>query len=282
MKKRFERKNIVQYSVMYLVLVVNVVSIVVLSLFNYFAFTRKEQRIYRESFISYSQNVNDIAFRNLVHQIVNPIYNISSLYFSDIEQNKPILLPEESLKEGKTEKIWDLVKNLEEIRYSNPNILSLDIYYEKTNTVVTGFSHVHFPLDAEELKHYLPWYQEFSEQEQDFYFMAESEKVYPLYEPVLTYVQRIRKSSWGDQGIVIAIHIPSSVFSEYIDENAGRLNVYSADGRLLYETSAEKKAWETPFYYESDETGLSFVYYMDDQILYKDVQSKNQLFLINF
>lgn len=278
-----KRKNIVQYSVMYLVLAVNVVSIVVLSIFNYFAFTRKEQKIYRESFISYSQNVNDIAFRNLVQQIVNPIYNISTLYFSDIEQNKPVLLPqEENIKEGKTEQIRELVKSLEEIRYSHPNIQSLDIYYEKTNTVVTGFSHVHFPMDEEELNHYLPWYQEFLGQDQDYYFMAESEKVYPLYKPVLTYVKRIRKSSWGDRGIVIAIHIPSSVFSEYIDENAGRLNVYSADGRLLYETSAEKKAWETPFYYESDEMGLSFVYYMDDQILYKDVQSKNQLFLMNF
>ena len=58
-------KKLSEYSVFYLVLLVNFFSILALSMFNYFVFLSSSQKTYRESFLNYNQKVTDLAFRNI-------------------------------------------------------------------------------------------------------------------------------------------------------------------------------------------------------------------------
>ena len=278
-------KKLSDYSVFYLVLLVNLFSILALSMFNYFVFLNSSQRTYRKSFLNYNQKVTDLAFRNMDQQIMQVIYNIPQLYFSETKQNDAFLKPQEENLEGQAAEITDLISGLRLIQVSYPIIESMDVYYENTDTVVTGFSNVHFPENREELEKFLPWYQAFDQQDNDLYFMEESTDVYPVYEPVLTYVRRIALPRWQGEGIVVALHISTSAFSDYMDENVGCLRVYAPDGRILYQSPGhEDEAGEnkTALTYESSTTSLSYEYAITDSVLYADVNTTNRVFLFNF
>ncbi len=278
-------KKLSEYSVFYLVLLVNFFSILALSMFNYFVFLSSSQKTYRESFLNYNQKVTDLAFRNIDQQIMQVIYNIPQLYFSDTKQNDAFLKPQEEKLEGRAAEITNLISGLRLIQVSYPIIESMDLYYENTRTVVTGFSNVHFPGSIEELEKFLPWYQEFAQQDNDLYFMEESTDVYPAHEPVLTYVRRIAFPRWEGSGVVVALHISASVFSDYIDESVGCLKIQAPDRRILYQSSGhEDEAAEnkTVLTYESSTTSLSYEYAIADSVLYADVNTTNRVFLFNF
>lgn len=285
MHQRFSVRKKSGFSVFYMILCINVFSIMVLSLFNYVVFHSNSKKTYLESFVAYNEKVTDLAFHNMDQQIMQPIYNIPQLYFSETKQNEPVLKPQEEALAERPSDISALVNGLKAIGKSYPSIKSMDVYYENTGIVVTGFDKVHFPRDEEELMGYLPWYQEFERQEMDRYFMEESVNDYPLKAPVLTYIRKIAQPRWKGKNIVVAIHISSDIFSEYIDENEGILEVQSGDGRLLYASPREERKSRqgvTAFQYTSSTTGLQYRYTMDNTIFYADVNSKNRVFLFNF
>lgn len=278
------KEGVCRYSVYYMVLGINLVSILALSLFNYVVFHNNSKRLYRESFESYNQKNIDMAFHNMDQQIIQLIYNIPKIYFSQIQKNEPILRPQEENIMGHAAEIRELTMELQSLQMSYPVLESLDIYYENTDTVVTGFSNVHFPSGEEEFKRYLPWYSEFREQGKDFYFMRTSD-VYPLGEPAMSYICRISQPRWKEKSIVVALHIAPSVFSDYIDETAGKLTVTVPEGNILYSSGEEQETPEgdtTVFSYDSPATSLCYTYDMADYVLYADVNSKNQVFLLNF
>lgn len=282
MRKHISFKGISQYSVFYLIFIINLCSIIILSLFNYFVFHGNSKKAYKDSFVSYSKNVTDMAFRNLDQEIMQPIYDIPKLYFSKIGQNETILMPLEEYVLGDAKKTNDLVRELKEIQLVNPSIYSLDVYYETTETAVTGFANIHFLNSDEERDKYLPWYKEYVEQGKDSIFLCQSIHAYPQKIPVLSFINRISYSQ-SDKGIIVAIHIPVSMFAEYMDEKNGRLEIGALDGRLLYETSEDFNEEEgTEFFYDSPVTGLRYRYTMMNSVLYADVNVKSRVFFIDF
>lgn len=276
----FRKKT--KFSVFYMILCINLFSITALSLFNYLVFHSSSKKTYLESFIAYNQKVTDLAFRNIDQQIMQPIYNIPQLYFAQTRQNEPMLKPQEVWIAESPSDITELVGGLRAIEKFYPGIKSLDIYYENTGIVVTGFATVHYPTSEEEVMGYLPWYQEFLKQDKDRFFMEETTLVYPEKENVLTYIRKISQPKWKGKDIVVAIHISTNVFSEYIDESAGVLTVRSGDGRLLYTSPGEQENSATSFQYISPTTALEFTYSMDENIFYADVNIKNRVLLLNF
>lgn len=285
MGKHSEPKKLSGFSVFYLVLLVNIFSIAALSMFNYFVFHNSSKKAYQDSFLTYNQNITNLAFRNIDQQILQVIYNIPQLYFAETKQNEPMLKPQEEVLEGRVTEIRNLVNGLRLIQVSYPIVKSMDVYYENTNTVVTGFSNIHFPKDREELEKYLPWYKKFEQQGSDLYFMEESSDVYPSREPVLTYVRRISQPRWEGKGIVVAIHISTSIFSNYIDESTGQLILQAPGERLLYQSAGyekDEKGNQTVFSYESGATSLSYKYFIADSVLYAGIDTTNQVFLFNF
>lgn len=283
--KRFEFGKISRFSIFSLILGINLFSITALSLFNYIVFHNNSKKTYLESFLSYNQKITDMAIHNIDQQIMQTIYNIPKLYFSQTRQNESVLKPQEEMIAGRAEETMELVYRLQAIQTSYPFIKSMDVYYENTQTVVTGFANVHFPAEEEEIRKYLPWYGEFAQQDKNLYFMPESSNTYPLQEPVLSYISRISQPRWQGNGIVTAVHISTDVFSDYVDEKTGRLRVNAADGRMLYESpiSEEEMGNEiTILSYTSPTTMLQYTYSMADSVLYADINIKNHVFLLNF
>ncbi len=278
-----KRNAISELPVLYLILAVNFVSIIVLSLFNYFAFYHNSRNAYEESFASYAQNVTETSFGNIDEEIMQMMYNIPNLYFSQLQQNEAILAPAKENLEGNPGVVRELVSRLQMLSLSNPGVVSLDIYYENTGTAVTGFSNVHFISDSEELKRYLPWYEAFESQEKNSWFMEVSPHAYPLKEPVFSYVCRTGYSIRDQKGIVIAMHISPESFGDYINEKDGTLEILASDGRLLYRTAdTEGKEENMEFSYASTSTGLSYRYTAENRLFFADVNSKSQVFLFNF
>lgn len=293
-------------------LYINLFSITFLALFNYLVFHNLNSKAYLESFTVYNQRINDLAFQNIDRQIMEAASEIPQLYFSDIKQNEDLLLPQEEDVMGSPAGIRGLVNQMEEIKKSYSYVKSMDVYYEGTQTIVTGFNLVHHITSDEEIKKYLPWYEEFQETGKLNAFLESSQGIYPTGEPVITYASRISRSKWKDRGIVVAIHISPGSLKEYMDEEEGTLMVTTPSGKILYLTKGRdyeeaclvendvKKQEEkeknlvtllpvrldsgetTIFHSGFQRTGLEYYYYIQNNRLYADYNVQNRIFLMNF
>ena len=293
-------------------LYINLFSITFLALFNYLVFHNLNSKAYLESFTVYNQRINDLAFQNIDRQIMEAATEIPQLYFSDMKQNEDLLLPQEEDVIGSPAGIRGLVNQMEEIKKFYSYVKSMDVYYEGTQTVVTGFNLVHHIASDEEIKKYLPWYEEFQKTGKLNAFLESSHGIYPTGEPVITYASRISRSKWKDRGIVVAIHISPESLKEYMDEEGGTLMVTTPSGKILYLTKGRdykeaglvendvKKQEEKekklvtllPVHLDSGETtvfhsgfqrtGLEYYYYIQNNRLYADYNVQNRIFLMNF
>lgn len=293
-------------------LYINLFSITFLALFNYLVFHNLNSKAYLESFTVYNQRINDLAFQNIDRQIMEAATEIPQLYFSDMKQNEDLLLPQEEDVMGSPAGIRGLVNQMEEIKKFYSYVKSMDVYYEGTQTVVTGFNLVHHIASDEEIKKYLPWYEEFQKTGKLNAFLESSHGIYPTGEPVITYASRISRSKWKDRGIVVAIHISPESLKEYMDEEEGTLMVTTPSGKILYLTKGRdykeaglvendvKKQEEKekklvtllPVHLDSGETtvfhsgfqrtGLEYYYYIQNNRLYADYNVQNRIFLMNF
>lgn len=293
-------------------LYINLFSITFLALFNYLVFHNLNSKAYLESFTVYNQRINDLAFQNIDRQIMEAASEIPQLYFSDIKQNEDLLLPQEEDVMGSPAGIRGLVNQMEEIKKSYSYVKSIDVYYEGPQTIVTGFNLVHHITSDEEIKKYLPWYEEFQETGKLNAFLESSQGIYPTGEPVITYASRISRSKWKDRGIVVAIHISPGSLKEYMDEEEGTLMVTTPSGKILYLTKGRdyeeaclvendvKKQEEkeknlvtllpvrldsgetTVFHSGFQRTGLEYYYYIQNNRLYADYHVQNRIFLMNF
>ena len=193
-------------------LYINLLSITILSLFNYIVFHNMNSKAYLESFKAYNQKITNMAFQNIDQQIVEAVMEIPKLYFSDIKQNEDLLRPQEELILGSPGPIRGLVGRLGGLQKSYPYVKSLDIFYEATKTVVTGFTTIH-QIDAEEgIRQYLPWYDEFMAAGKDTLFLENTQGFYPTNEPVITFVKKIALPKWKGRGILLAVHISLNLF----------------------------------------------------------------------
>ena len=293
-------------------LYINLFSITFLALFNYLVFHNMNSKAYLESFTEYNQRINDLAFQNIDRQIMEAASEIPKLYFSDIKQNGDLLLPQEEDVMGSPSGIRGMVNQMEEIKKSYPYVKSVDVFYERTQTVVTGFTLVHHIMSADEIEKYLPWYEEFQKTGKINAFLEAPNGIYPTGEPVITYASRISRSKWKDRGIVVAIHISPESLKDYMDEEEGTLMVVAPSGKILYLTQGsdyqeaqqietdlkeqEKKengqitrlpislnsAKTTVFHSNSQRTGLEYYYYIRDNQLYADYNVQNRIFFLNF
>lgn len=293
-------------------LYINLFSITFLALFNYLVFHNLNSKAYLESFTVYNQRINDLAFQNIDRQIMEAATEIPQLYFSEMKQNEDLLLPQEEDVMGSPAGIRGLVNQMEEIKKFYSYVKSMDVYYEGTQTVVTGFNLVHHIASDEEIKKYLPWYEEFQETGKLNAFLESSHGIYPTGEPVITFASRISRSKWKDRGIVVAIHISPESLKEYMDEEEGTLMVTTSSGKILYLTKGrdykeaglvendvkkqEKKEKKLvtllPVHLDSGETtvfhsgfqrtGLEYYYYIQNNRLYADYNVQNRIFLMNF
>ncbi len=290
-------------------LYINLLSITVLSLFNYIVFHSMNSRAYLESFKAYNQRITNLAFQNIDRQIMEAAMGIPQLYFSDINQNKDILLPQEENIMGSPAPIRKLVDRLEGLQKVYPYVESLDIFYEATNTAVTDFSSVHQAETEEKLSKYLPWYDEFRASGRDALFLENQDGFYPTKKPAVSYIKKVTLPKWKGRGIFVAIHISLDSFRKLIDEGNGTLVLISPDEKILYVSKGgERQVCETilamlrtdkiqelplvsvnvsdeditVFPYSSSITGMKYIYYIQDNTFYADYNVRNRIFLMNF
>lgn len=222
-------------------LYINLLSITILSLFNYIVFHNMNSKAYLESFKAYNQRITNMAFQNIDQQIVEAAMEIPQLYFSDISQNEDILRPQEEQILGSPVHIRELVNHLDGLRKVYPYVKSLDIYYEGTKTVVTGFTAVHQAESEDGIRKYLPWYDTFTASGKDTLFIGNSQGFYPVNEPVISYVKKIALPKWKGRGILLAVHISSDSFHSLIDEENGTLVLAGPAGEILYVSSENQR-----------------------------------------
>ena len=292
-------------------LYINLLSITILSLFNYIVFHNRNSEAYLESFKAYNQRITNMAFWNIDQQVVEAAMEIPQMYFSDISQNEAILRPQEERIVGSPAHIRELVDRLDGLRKVYPYVKSLDIFYEATGTAVTGFTAIHQIDTKEAVRKYLPWYDTFLDSGKDTLFIENSQGIYPTNEPVISYVKKIALPKWKGRGGLLAVHIDSDSFRSLIDEENGVLILAGPDGKMLYVSSEaqrqmsetvleelEEKKGEgqhaslvsldisgktvTAFPYSSSLTGMKYAYYIQDSTFYADYNVKNGIFLMNF
>lgn len=294
-------------SVFYVILLINVCSIVVLSAFNYYIFHYMSDQAYLDSFLSYNQRVTELAFHNIDHQIIQSMVKIPQLYFSPINENAPILLAQEESLISSSQKTRELITEMKKIQKACPYLKGINICYEATGTVVTSFDKIHYPGDEETLNQYLPWYQAYKEGGMKDGFMYNKDGIYLENEPVITYFKKISRSKWGEKQIVIALYVDPLSFGEYIDLQEGALTILTQDGQLLYDSGNEgisdaqkilpyvnsthdKDMFSVEledssfivFSRNSSAVGLKYLYRMDTGGFYKDYRVTRRMFLINF
>lgn len=312
-KKREAGKKSLHSSVFMVILYINICSIVILSAFNYYVFHHKSGKAYLDSFLSYNQRVTELAFRNIDRQIIQSVLKLPQLYFSPIKENDPILLPQEEDISGSSVHILALAAEMKKIQKSYPYIAGIDIYYEATNTVVTGFDKVHFSVDEELKDEYLPWYDVCRQMDLSQKFLWTRGNAYLLDEPVLIYINRISRYDWNGKDIVLAIYINPESFGEYIDQQGGHLVIATRDNQILYsgapkdlETGleeelkkskefaesgpeqnmpfpikGEKEQWMA-FHSMSPTSGLNYYYCVNSSQFFKDYDVTKRMFLFNF
>lgn len=314
MKQTSEKKKKGYSSIFYMILIINLCSIIVLSIFNYYVFHRLSGKAYLDSFLKYNERVTQLAFNNIDKQIMQLILKISQLHFSDIRENEPLLIAQEEELARYPEKVQALSTEMKKIQKTYPYIFNIDIYYQGTNTIVTGFDKVHFLSDNSRLDQYLPWYQGYQAGEQKDGFFYIPDGIYLMEEPVISYIKNISMPKWGNKSIILSISIHPKSFTEYIELKEGDFSILTRDQTLLYDsagqdagqqklTTLENMAWKneteststsgyhelhsaqgdmTVFHSVSSITGLTYLYSVDTARFYEDYNLTSKMFLINF
>ncbi len=294
-KKRFH------LSIISAILWINLLSLFAVASFNYYIFHHKNAKAYKENFLSYNLKVTSLAFKNVDQQIIQAVLNLPKLYFSPIQENAPILLPQSQSIAGSSKDIRSLVTELQKISKSHPYIAGMDIYYEATNTVVTHFNNVHFPTDQQQLDRYLPWYTAYlnmnSGEKQDCVWITMD--TYLSDAPALLYINRIPRLNRWEKDIVLCAYINPDSFSEYMDQTIGNLLISTREGQLLYNSRTWEGELPPPlspsgateiresdgfmvFQNTSPVSGLSYYYAIDSDSFYQDYISISHMFLFNF
>lgn len=308
-----QKKNLYS-SAFLMILLINLCSIIVLSIFNYYVFHRMNDKAYLSSFISYNQSITDIAFNNIDKQIMQPTLSIPAIYFSPIKENDPLLLPQEEQIIKSQKKTRDLITEMKKIKKNYPYIKSIDIYYEATQTIVTNFDKVHFPQDERLESEYLPWYMKNKKEDISSEFIWQPDGIYLEEDSVITYINRISRPKWNGQDIILAIHVDPLNFGEYINQEEGNLAILKGNDRILYDSSSgqdgghhiedilkyveaqniDLKKDETPFSMKSQDgsvmvfhtvspvSGLTYFYSINNNRFYDEYNVTNQMFVMNF
>lgn len=308
------KRSYLNSSVFVVILWLNLFSIVVVSLFNYFVFHRMSNEAFLKSFIENNRQVTDLAFCNIDKQIMMSVYHIPQFYFSPVTENEDLLYPQEQDIAGSPEKIRLLTEGMHQLQKVYPYVKSIDIYYEGTGTVVTGFDKVHFPNTKERFTQYLPWFEVWRKGGQISGFMNQSVKVYSVDEPVITYVAKLMQYNGKGRSIYLGIHIAESAFGEYISEKEGSLAIIEEKNRIIYDTpfyeeermpatsvlaAAEKEdilfekdgrpvsldvagTRQTVFYKASASTGLLYMYRVDDSDFYQEYHVTKRMLILGY
>lgn len=313
-RKLTVRRKYLRSSVFAVILWLNLFSIAAVSLFNYFVFHRMSNDAYLKSFIEHNSQVTDLAFSNIDKQIMMSVYHIPQLYFSPMAENDDLLYPQEKNIAGSPERILAQAAGMRKLKKVYPYVKSMDVYYEGTGTVVTGFDKVHFPESQERFKRYLPWFEPWKEGGEENGFMDRPIEAYSVDEPVITYVVKLTQHKWKGSSIYLGIHIAKSAFGEYISEQEGSLAIIGKENQVIYDTpfyEAERMSAgavmteagrngvvfekggqpvslnvsgdsQTVFYTVSADTGLLYLYRVDDSNFYQEYNVTKRMFIIGY
>ena len=212
-------------------LLINLVVILFLSLFNYITFYDMGKSSYEDKFVQYNSETILDQFKSIDENLSGIIF-MADLYFADIELNDDVLYPQMSYIGDKPERVSACISNLQKIRQSNPMLFSLDVYYENTSTVITGFSNLHFLKDSDDVLRYIPWFEDAKNTNATFIPLGYNS--YPEHYKVLTYVKKFSSPKWKDKSIWVALHI-DPYFSKYLDGHMMQnFYIFSSDGQKLY------------------------------------------------
>lgn len=280
-----------------MLLMINLCGILILTAFNYYIFQYKNKKNYQESFISYNQQITELAFKNIDQKIMQSVLELPQQYFSSIDENKPLLLPQAQPIADSPEHIRALSAEMLKLQKSYPFLAALDVYYEATDTVVTNFSHVHFPQSSQSKERYLPWYagyQELTPPQKRVWTMG---SMYLMDKPQILHINRITFPGRTEKGIILCAAIDPQSFSSYIPLNTGELLITTDDGKILYSSEQWKELpvtfqMETSqfqtineqvvFHNTSSVSGLNYYYAVDSSLFFQDNFSISHMFLFNF
>lgn len=236
-------------------ILVNIISIVFLSFFNYFSFYDMGKTSYEGKFISYNSEIIKAAIQDIDTNIAE-IVSIPDLYFTDIPLNENTLLPQYQDISTSPRKILNLSSIFKRISQINTKISSMDVYYVGTNTIITGFSNIHFLDSSQSPYSFLPWLSmipdSFSEG-----FISMGYNSYPEKKPVLTYIKKYSSNKWDAAPLYVALHI-KPLFSDYIgDEPLRKFFVTSNIGDVIYADDSEVDVNELRSFFQNSSNDFS-------------------------
>lgn len=232
-------KSLMKSSLFIKIIVFNIISILVITLIYQGVFYNVIEKSWRNKFTKYNLSNIGISFNNIEREIINKTVSIPYNYFSNIPSNKSILYPLGQDISGSPEDIIKLINDMDLIAKNNPSIMSMDVYYPKTNTVVTGFKSVHFFTNDKERDKLIPWYQSFMDSKSNIKLLPLNNLNYPNASSVLTYIAKIPQYVTNSSDALVAMHIDLRSFSEYIDIKLGKFLIVNGNKELMLESGGE-------------------------------------------
>lgn len=218
------------------IVAINLLSLLIISLFNYLAFYDTNNKAFIDSVTEYNERVSAIALKNIDRQLMQPIAGLATIYFADIPANDVLIRPVRAQPSFIPSQIVSLRNRVNEIHQAYPNAFGLDVYYESTGTIICGNANIHFDCDEQERRRYLPWYGDFAASGNHSLIMPIAAHSYPNAQPALTFVTRMRYSRLHNSSVVVAVHLSPRSFAEYLDEQQGQLIIENSNGDILYNT----------------------------------------------
>lgn len=191
-------------------LIINLVSLLLLSLFNYRFFYLEEEKAYEEKFRASAAKEIELYVDNIDVQL-KTMLSIPSLYFSETSDNYALLYPQEHPIIGSPEEVRNLNTVLSKIQKTYPFLYSMDVYYEGSGTVITNFAHIHAVESTDQVCAYLPWFEKIPVSMNRSCFLPFDSNSYPSAYPTMSYVQKISNKRWGDKDIYVALHFDPSL-----------------------------------------------------------------------
>ncbi len=278
-------------------LILNLVSLALLSVFVYRLFFIEEIKAFGEKTRTGLVKECRSALDDIDLQI-QTMLEIPGLYFTENSYNQTLLKPQTENIISSPSDVISLCSMLFRIQKTYPYLESMDIYYEGSSIAVTDFAHIHEIVTEEDFDTFIPWYEKTSAMNDRSLFIPLGMNRYLSDRPVISYIYSVRNTSWNNKHIYIALHFSSEVF------DLPRLGfeissaVFSPDGKLLFrynmdewqlneaehirEQQGESRIRDWSLYQKiSDSTGLAYSAFTSPSISFR-VSSDNARIQRNF
>ncbi len=240
--KKFLNKFAIQKdsSILFITIITNIIFVIILTFINYLFYYNSTKSIIKENFSEYNNQIQTSRLKNIDDYLLNSLCEIKKRYFIPYDKNSYIIKPQYQDISNDYTSIQNLQSKLSSIKENNPYIKAIDIYYKKSNTIITNSYNMHFNVQENEINNLIPWYSPYIEKNVETALLNYDNNLYASQGKYITYVTQINLWLPQPEPITMAVHISVNEFNKYIDETKGVFCIADKENNIIYKTGYYK------------------------------------------